>query len=72
MQDLKEVVGFEPEVLVVGRGTSNCMVVPDKTKKLLEEKNIKVIDANTDDACQIFNNLSDDGKKVVGAFHLTC
>ena len=45
---------------------------PEKTKKLLEEKNIRVIDVNTDDACQIFNNLSDDGKKVVGAFHLTC
>ncbi|MGB3242754.1 MAG: MTH938/NDUFAF3 family protein [Candidatus Omnitrophota bacterium] len=72
LDDLKEVMEYGPEILVVGRGGSNCMVVPEDTKKTLEEMNVKVLDTNTDDACQIFNDLTSDGKKVVGAFHLTC
>ena len=72
MEDLKDVVAYAPEVLIIGRGTESCMVVPEDIKKELEEKNIKVIDTNTDDACQIFNDLLSDKKKVVGAFHLTC
>jgi hypothetical protein len=70
--DLQDVVDYAPEILVVGKGAENCMTVPEDTRKALEEKNIKVIDANTDDACQIFNDLIGDKKKVVGAFHLTC
>jgi hypothetical protein len=46
--------------------------LPSSTKKALEEKNIKLIEGNTDQACEIFNKYIEEGKKVVGAFHLSC
>ena len=71
-EDLKEVVDFQPELLIVGKGAQGCMDVPAATVKALEEKHIRVINANTDKACQLFNQELQKGKKVVAAFHLTC
>ena len=71
-EDLREVVDFQPELLIVGKGAQGCMDVPAATVKALEEKHIQVISANTDKACQLFNKELQKGKKVVAAFHLTC
>ena len=38
----------------------------------LKEKGIRLIDAPTGKACDIFNERTGRGEKVVGAFHLTC
>ena len=72
MEDLEEVIEYNPEVLVIGKGASGCMDVPESTKKLLEEKNIEMIDKNTGEAYRVFNDQVERGRKAVGAFHLTC
>lgn len=72
MEDLKEVISYSPDVLIVGRGSSGCMDIPSSTKEALKIKGIKLVDANTDFAYKLFNEEIKKETKVVGAFHLTC
>jgi len=72
LEDLEEILKYNPEVLIVGKGYSGCMQVSMDTKKALQYQNIQVIDKNTGEAYKVFNDQIKQGKKVVGAFHLTC
>ncbi len=72
IEDLDDILAFEPEILVIGKGTSGLMKVPALTQETLQEKGIEVIAANTGQAWGVLNEQIDRGKKVVGAFHLTC
>jgi len=72
IEDLDDVLEFKPEVLVIGKGASGLMDVPASTKKALQKEGIEVIAENTGRAWNIFNEQLEKGKKVVGAFHLTC
>lgn len=72
IEDLEEVIEYKPQVLIVGTGASGVMNIPASTKKELKRKNIELIDRTTSLAYKIFNGYIEQGKKVVGAFHLTC
>ncbi len=72
IEDLDDVFDFKPEVLIVGKGISGVMQIPDSTVEALQEKGIELIAENTGQAWQLFNELLQKGKKAVGAFHLTC
>ena len=72
MGDLKDVMGYRPDILVVGKGASGCMNVPESIREKLEAEQIELIAENTEKACEIFNEQVQEGKRVVGAFHLTC
>jgi hypothetical protein len=71
-EDIEQVLEFKPEVLVVGKGASAMMRIPPETEKLLAKQGIKLIAADTAEAVKQFNELAEKGKKVAGAFHLTC
>jgi hypothetical protein len=70
-EDIKDIIKFQPDVLVVGTGASGLMEVPSEIKEFVESKGIDIIVEKTKDACKTFNKLKDK-KRVVGAFHLTC
>ena len=70
-EDLKDVIQYKPDVLIVGTGADGLMEVPRETKKFLELKGIKLIVEETAKASEIYNKLKDK-QKVVAAFHLTC
>jgi len=72
IEDLDDVLDFKPEVLIVGKGISGLMQIPASTKKAIQEQGIELIEENTGQAWQFFNELIQKGKKAVGAFHLTC
>lgn len=72
VEDLEEVIHHKPEVLVVGKGDSGFMQVPQETKSALKGKGIEVITSDTHKAVKIFNIQAAQNKNVVGAFHLTC
>lgn len=72
VEDLKEVIDFQPKILLVGKGASGCMEIPAATKNALQAKRIKLIEGNTDRVYPIFNEALEKAEKVVGAFHLTC
>jgi len=74
VEDLKEVFKQTPmpEVLVVGTGYSGLVKILPEVEKALKERGIKLIAQPTREAYKTFNELLKAGKKVVGAFHLTC
>lgn len=72
VEDLKEVLEYGPDVLVVGKGASGIMSIPPATREKIEEKGIHLIAESTHEACDRFNEQMKRGRRVVGAFHLTC
>ena len=72
IEDLSEVIEYKPEVLIVGTGAHGVMEIQAETKQALKQFGIELIENKTAQACDIFNEHIQKGKKVVGAFHLTC
>jgi len=70
-EDVKEIIEFKPELLIIGTGASGCMQVPEDTVESIESKGIQLKIEKTGDACSTYNNIKNKGK-VVAAFHLTC
>ena len=70
MEDLVEVIRERPEVLIVGKGFSGLMKVPQGLLDELGSLGIKVIAERTTRAVTIFNDYS--GGRVAAALHLTC
>jgi len=72
VEDLKEVWDFSPEYLVVGTGAYGVMKVDPRVIDEASSKGIKLESYPTSQAVERFNELYSQGKKVAGAFHLTC
>lgn len=72
LEDIEKVFMENPEVLVFGTGSSGLMQVLPKTEEYLVSKGIQVIIKPTAQAIEEYNRLEQEGKKVVGLFHLTC
>ena len=70
--DLQDVFAAGPETLVVGTGAYGAMQVPEATRQALDEAGIETIVAKTGDAVERYNALAAQGRRVAGAFHLTC
>jgi len=71
-EDLEPVIAEAPSILVVGCGASGLMKVPEKTRQVLQEHNIRLEALDTYKAVQRFNELSQTGVIVSAALHLTC
>jgi len=70
-EDLPGIVKAKPDILIIGTGNMGVMQVAESVVKYFEGQGIEVRVAKTGQAVDIFNELSA-GKKVIGAFHLTC
>lgn len=71
-EDVDDILEAKPEVLVVGTGQPGRMQVTGELKSALADSRIKLIEEPTAQAVESFNALLRKGKKVAGAFHLTC
>ena len=72
VEDLEDVIPFEPEVLVVGTGAYGLMKVTEEAEEALAERGIHLVARKTADACDVYNELVREGKRAVAALHLTC
>jgi len=73
IEDLGWLIAKRPKILIIGKGASGRMEVPQETIRKLEERGIKVIAENTEKAVRIYNELSQiKDKDVAAALHLTC
>lgn len=72
VKDVQDIIDKECEILVVGTGHGGVMEVPLETKKYVESLGIEIIAQKTTKAVNTYNKLLDEGRKVIGAFHLTC
>jgi len=70
--DIEDILPEPPEILVVGMGLPGRMKVADELRERLAAGGTSLIDEPTPKAVATFNRLNKSGKKVAGAFHLTC
>lgn len=68
-EDLKGVIEYKPELLIVGTGAYGMMKISSNLSKQL---NIKIESYPTKDAVKKYNQEIKSDKKIAGAFHLTC
>lgn len=72
LKDLEKILSEDFEVLVVGTGYYGYMNVLKEVVKEMKRRNIELIAKPTREAIKEYNRLVKEGKKVIGAFHLTC
>jgi hypothetical protein len=70
--DIEDILAESPEIIVVGMGLPGHMKVADELRERLAAAGTALIDEPTPKAVATFNRLNKSGKKVAGAFHLTC
>ncbi|MBN1799671.1 MAG: hypothetical protein JW822_13935 [Spirochaetales bacterium] len=71
LDDLKEVIDYRPEMLIIGQGKLGVMKVRPEVRRQMLKKGIHLFIARTTQAVQKYNELAHT-KKVVAALHLTC
>lgn len=72
VSDIEDILSKAPEILVVGMGSPGFMKVREELRRRLAQTGISLIDEPTSQAVATFNKLKKSGKKVAGAFHITC
>lgn len=71
IEDLKDVLAENPDVLIIGTGAMGVMKVPVELQMHLQGLNIELYIEKTEEAIKIYNSL-EKNKKIIAAFHLTC
>ncbi len=72
LEDIREIMDRNPEVVVFGTGAYGVMKVREEVVEELKRRGIEVICEPTSKAVEIYNELLRKGKNVVLAAHLTC
>ena len=67
--DLKDVVEYRPELLIIGTGAYGMMIVPSE---LSEKLDFEILSYPTKEAVEKYNKEIKKEKKIAGGFHLTC
>jgi len=71
-QDIIEMFEDKPEYVVIGIGVDGLVSVNDDVIEFAKEKNIKLIIKNNQEACDEYNRLKKENKKVNAIIHSTC
>ena len=71
MQDLEEILAVSPTTLILGTGSYGQVKISKSVIDKLESAGIHIIVNRTKEACEIYNQLSNENK-VFAALHLTC
>lgn len=72
LDDLREILNEQVDFVVLGTGYYGLVKVDSEVREYFERKGVKVIVKPTREAVEEFNKLASLGKRVLGAFHLTC
>jgi len=72
LKDLKDLKDEEFDILIVGTGYNGLMKVEREVLEEYKRKGVEVIAKPTREAVEEYNKAIRSGKRVVGAFHLTC
>jgi hypothetical protein len=79
VEDIIDVVGQNPESIVIGTGQSGMVKMSEEARKFIEGRGIKLFIDPTEQAVRTFNirkeeSQEEEGRpeKVIGLFHLTC
>jgi|Deesub1362A_J573_1020465.scaffolds.fasta_scaffold00028_73 hypothetical protein len=70
--DVREILAYNPEIVVFGTGYYGVVKVEKEVEDLFGKKRIRVEKMKSSEAVKRFNDLLNQGKRVVLAIHLTC
>ncbi|RLI31889.1 hypothetical protein DRO51_02985 [Candidatus Bathyarchaeota archaeon] len=70
--EIEELYNSNPEVIIIGTGTSGKAKLSEEGKSFLKDKGLEVFEASSYEAVKKFNELTSLGKKVGAIFHVTC
>jgi hypothetical protein len=72
VDNVEELVDAGPEYIIIGTGAFGALNVPNDVQTYIEGEKIKLIVTKTSKACEEFNKLAKQGKKVAAILHGTC
>jgi len=72
IEDVGDIISATPDLIVFGTGYHGQMKMTDVLENTLARRKIEYIAQTTPQAQRLFNRMVAKGKKVAGAFHLTC
>lgn len=72
VEDIDDILYSTVEFLVVGTGAYGGLKVTEEAARAIKGRGIQLVAVPTKEAVTIFNTLHGQGKRVAGAFHLTC
>ena len=67
-----KIVKEQPEVIVIGTGTSGLARLSGDTEVYLHQANLNLVVLPSFQAVEKFNQLVDEGKRVAALIHITC
>lgn len=70
--EFTKILRAEPEIVVIGTGQSGSVKLTPEVVQWAKNKHIDLYMEKTTKAVDIFNAFANQGKKVVGVFHVTC
>jgi len=70
--DVKGAVGEQPETVIIGNGADAIMQVSQEVYDFFQDKKIPLVVKDSGLACDEYNQLKKQGKRVVALIHLTC
>jgi len=72
LDDLLPLVNYAPEYIVIGTGAAGVMSFPKELADYIQKVGIKLIVKKTGEACQEYDYLLKQKKKVAAFMHNTC
>ncbi len=60
------------DTVVIGTGQEGVIRIAPEVTQWAEDKKVRIYAENTPKAVEIFNAFSQQGRKTVGIFHVTC
>ncbi|MCD6416328.1 MAG: hypothetical protein J7M08_06495 [Planctomycetes bacterium] len=71
-EDLEPILNKNPDVVILGAGSSGAMTVAEEALSRLREFCAQVHVEKTESACALYNELAGGPDRVVAALHLSC
>ena len=72
MGDLIRLIKMGAKTVVIGAGNSGTVKIAPEVPQWLSNERISLYVEKTPRAAELFNAFANEGKKVVGIFHVTC
>jgi len=72
LKDAEDLLAAGAQVCIFGTGAYGSMRISPAVKSAFEDRGVQVITAKTSEACNLYNRLAKEGKRVIAGFHLTC
>ncbi|MBN2331413.1 MAG: hypothetical protein JXC85_06365 [Candidatus Aenigmarchaeota archaeon] len=70
--EFMKILKSEPEIVVIGKGDEGVLKISEEVLQWAKGKSVDLYFERTAKAADIFNAFANQGKRVVGIFHVTC